>query len=155
MSCLKSINEPSQTQSVLGDAKSLWTFGPWGLSVLGDSRSSGTLGPRGRSVLGDALSEVRFVVADAADDGGEAEEAGGRRRLAVSFKDKKKARHLISSVFLVGHMIFDGKTRLTVSLVYDGGMVGRGRPSLRGLFPAIVAPAGSLWKRDLIKWSIQ
>lgn len=42
------------------------------------------LGPRARSVLRDSLPEVGLVVADAADDGGEAEEAGGRRRLAVS-----------------------------------------------------------------------
>lgn len=44
-------------------------------------------GSPGRSVLRDALPEVRLVIADAADDGGEAEEAGGRRRLTVSWKN--------------------------------------------------------------------
>lgn len=58
-------------------------FSPLGRSVLWDPQSSGTLSLPGPSVLRDTLTEVRLVITDAADNGGEAEEAGGRQRLTV------------------------------------------------------------------------
>ena len=53
-------------------------------SHISGEEHEGAFRSAGGSVLRDAPSERRLVIADAADDGGEAEEAGGRRRLTVS-----------------------------------------------------------------------